>query len=47
VSIPIEPLALAVFDEKNNAWTWPHGRYTLSVGGSSRNLPLQASAELY
>ncbi len=47
VSIPIEPLTLAVFDEKKDRWTWPHGRYTLSVGGSSRDLPLQASAELY
>ena len=47
VTIAIEPLTLAVFDERRDAWRWPHGRYAVFVGGSSRNLPLHAEAPLY
>lgn len=47
VSIPMEPLSLAVFDEKKDAWAWLPGRYTVSVGGSSRSLPLHAESALY
>ncbi|HEY0745198.1 MAG TPA: glycoside hydrolase family 3 C-terminal domain-containing protein [Steroidobacteraceae bacterium] len=47
VSISMEPLTLAVFDEKKDAWVWLPGRYTVSVGGSSRNLPLQVESALY
>ena len=47
VSIAIEPLTLAVFDEKKDAWGWLPGRYRVSVGGSSRNLPLQTESALY
>jgi beta-glucosidase len=47
VTIPLEPLAIATFDEKKDAWAWLHGKYTVFVGGSSRDLPLQAEVELY
>ena len=47
VTITLEPLALAVFDDHRDAWTWLHGRYEVFVGGSSRNLPLHAAAALY
>jgi beta-glucosidase len=47
VTVPLEPLAIATFDEKNDAWAWLHGRYTVFVGGSSRDLPLQAEVVLY
>jgi beta-glucosidase len=47
VTVPLEPLAIATFDEKKDAWAWLHGRYTVSVGGSSRDLPLQAEVVLY
>jgi beta-glucosidase len=47
VTITMEPLALAVFDEHKDAWDWLQGRYTVFVGGSSRSLPLQAEATLY
>lgn len=47
VTVPMEPLTLAVFDEKKDAWTWLHGSYTVFVGGSSRSLPLQTAALLY
>jgi beta-glucosidase len=47
VTVPIEPLAIASFDEKMDAWAWASGRYTVFVGGSSRDLPLQAEAVLY
>jgi beta-glucosidase len=47
VTIAIEPLTLAVFDDKKDAWQWLSGSYSLSVGGSSRSLPLHADARLY
>jgi beta-glucosidase len=47
VTVPLEPLAIATFDEKKDAWAWLHGKYTVFVGGSSRDLPLQAEVELY
>ncbi|MDP9038328.1 MAG: glycoside hydrolase family 3 C-terminal domain-containing protein [Acidobacteriota bacterium] len=46
VTLPLEPLALAAFDEAADDWTWPAGEYTLSVGGSSRSQPLTAKAPL-
>jgi beta-glucosidase len=47
VTVPLEPLAMATFDEKKDAWTWASGKYTVFVGGSSRDLPLQAKIALY
>ncbi|MEP6885937.1 MAG: glycoside hydrolase family 3 C-terminal domain-containing protein [Gammaproteobacteria bacterium] len=47
VTVAMEPLTLAVFDERKDAWSWPKGRYTVFVGGSSRSLPLHAEAALY
>jgi beta-glucosidase len=47
VTVALEPLAMAIFDEKKDAWTWPSGKYTVAVGGSSRDLPLQLEAPLY
>jgi beta-glucosidase len=46
ISISMEPLTLAVFDETKDAWVWLPGRYTVSVGGSSRSLPLQVESAL-
>ena len=40
-------LALATFNEKKDAWSWLPGKYTVFVGGSSRDLPLQAQAALH
>jgi beta-glucosidase len=47
VTVPLEPLAIATFDEKKDAWAWLHGKYTVFVGGSSRDLPLQTEVALY
>jgi len=47
VTVPLEPLAIATFDEKKDAWTWASGKYTVFVGGSSRDLPLRTEAVLY
>jgi beta-glucosidase len=47
VTVPLEPLAIATFDEKKDAWVWASGKYTVFVGGSSRDLPLQAEVKLY
>ena len=47
VTVALEPLAIAIFDEKKDAWAWASGKYTVLVGGSSRDLPLQAEVALY
>ena len=47
VTVALEPLAMATFNEKKDAWTWTSGKYTVLVGGSSRDLPLQADVALY
>jgi beta-glucosidase len=47
VTVPLEPLAIATFDEKRDAWAWASGKYTVFVGGSSRDLPLRAEVALY
>jgi beta-glucosidase len=47
ITAALELLAMATFDEKKDAWTWPSGVYTVLVGGSSRDLPLRAGIALY
>jgi beta-glucosidase len=47
VTVALEPLAMASFDVNKDAWAWASGRYTVFVGGSSRDLPLRAQAALY
>ena len=47
VTAPLEALAMATFDEHKDAWVWPSGKYTVYVGGSSRDLPLRAEVALY
>ena len=44
VTVAMEPLSYASFDEKADAWEYLPGEYTISVGGSSRDLPLRATA---
>ena len=46
VTITLEPLALASFDESKDDWQTLPGEYTVSVGGSSRSLPLKAKTSL-
>jgi len=43
VTISLEPLAMATFDVARDKWSWPEGECQLFVGGSSRELPLNAS----
>jgi beta-glucosidase len=47
VTVPLEPLSVAAFDETKDGWAWPHGKYTVFVGGSSRDLPLRTQVALY
>jgi beta-glucosidase len=47
VTLALEPLAMATFDVNKDAWTWASGRYTVLVGGSSRDLPLVTDVVLY
>jgi beta-glucosidase len=46
VEVPLERLALATWNDGNESWTWLPGAYTFSAGGSSRDLPLTATAEV-
>jgi beta-glucosidase len=47
VTVALEPLAMATFDVKKDAWGWASGSYRVLVGGSSRDLPLVKDAVLY
>ena len=47
VTVPIEPLSYASFNEKQDAWEYLPGDYIVSVGSSSRDLPLKATAQLH
>lgn len=47
VNIPMEQLALAVWDDNAKAWQWPKGSYTISAGPSSATLPLTTTADLH
>jgi beta-glucosidase len=47
VTVPLEALALATFDAKKDAWAWASGKYTVFVGGSSRDLPLVTNVVLH
>jgi beta-glucosidase len=47
ITVALEPLAMATFNERKDAWQWPPGEYTVYVGGSSRDLPLQTRLVLH
>ena len=47
ITVALEPLAMATFNERKDAWEWASGEYTVFVGGSSRDLPLRARTALY
>ena len=47
VSIPMEPLALATWNDSREAWEWMPGEYTVYAGGSSEELPLTTKADLH
>ena len=40
VTVTMEPLALASWNDKNETWEWMHGEYTVFAGSSSDELPL-------
>ena len=46
VTVAIEPLALTMYDEASATMRVVPGSYTLSVGGSSQSLPLQAEMKM-
>jgi beta-glucosidase len=46
VTLEIEPKYLSIFDEAKDAWSLVPGEYTFLVGGSSQDLPLQATVNL-
>jgi beta-glucosidase len=47
ITVALEPLAMATFEVKRDAWAWASGLYTVFVGGSSRDLPLVTDVVLY
>ncbi len=46
IRIPMESLALATWDASSESWKWPSGSYTVSLGGSSRDLPLKQTLSM-
>jgi beta-glucosidase len=46
VTVEIDPKYLSIFDEAKDGWTLLPGDYTISVGGSSQDLPLKAKVNL-
>ncbi len=46
VTIAMEPLALANWDDKKESWMWQPGEYTVSAGSSSEELPLTAKMSM-
>lgn len=43
VTVSLEPLASASWDEAKETWMWQPGTYTVSAGSSSRDLPLKTT----
>jgi len=46
VSFPLRNKDLAVWDVVKQGWMIPQGKFEVSVGSSSRELPLKASFEM-
>ncbi|MFP4283496.1 MAG: glycoside hydrolase family 3 C-terminal domain-containing protein, partial [Opitutales bacterium] len=46
VEFTLRPRDLAFWDPRNRSWRWEPGFFTLSIGGASDRLPLQARFEL-
>ncbi len=46
VTIPMESLALASWNDKTESWEWMPGEYTVSAGSSSEDLPLTATMSM-
>ncbi|HTX67104.1 MAG TPA: glycoside hydrolase family 3 C-terminal domain-containing protein, partial [Opitutaceae bacterium] len=46
VSIPLDARAFAFYDPARRAWVAEQGAFTIAVGGSSRDLPLEGGFEL-
>ncbi|HTX74725.1 MAG TPA: fibronectin type III-like domain-contianing protein, partial [Terracidiphilus sp.] len=41
VSVPVSRDMLSIYDEASDSWKLAPGEYTIHVGGSSRDLPLE------
>jgi beta-glucosidase len=46
VTVDVAPKYLSIFDEAKDGWTLLPGDYTISVGGSSQDLPLKTTVNL-
>ncbi len=46
VTIPMESLALATWNEGKESWEWQPGEYTITAGSSSEELPLTAKMSM-
>jgi beta-glucosidase len=43
VSVPVSRDRLTIYDEATDSWKLVHGKYEISVGGSSQDLPLRTT----
>lgn len=46
LTIAMEPLAMATWNDGNETWQWPSGEYTVSAGSSSEDLPLTTKVSM-
>ena len=47
VTVALEPLASASWNDKTESWEWQPGEYTVSAGPSSTELPLTVKASMH
>jgi beta-glucosidase len=47
VTLPMNPLYLSIFDEKNDGWSLLPGEYKILVGPSSSDTPISASLHIH
>jgi hypothetical protein len=46
ILVKIDPRELSIYDESTNGWKQLPGSYTIMVGGSSKDMPLQQGFNL-
>jgi hypothetical protein len=46
VTVAVDPRAMSIFDEQNNAWSLLPGAYKIFAGPSSSETPLNATLQI-
>jgi beta-glucosidase len=47
VTVAMEPLALATWNDSKESWEWMPGEYTVFAGSSSEDLPLREPVSMH